>query len=803
MSDESNDSDIIVKRKQTSSSNRRKRQRLLSDASSENQDDVRNQESERQTEDDDDNSNHSLLNGLDRDSPDEITIIQRSSTKSDNDLSSGSSKRPIKLPSDDEEPNLEDDDEGSDIDAADREDAEIIEQLYDDEDDEPTQRSSAASKRVQGLRQSVVDFFQTASAVDLESIPGVSKKKVEQILIMRPILSWDDLNLKIQNHKSAGINEDVVINAVKTMKSRSVVEKLMNDCQKLAQDIGQLVDRLPEAPQPKCIPNEMRLTSYQLIGLNWLALLHNRGINGILADEMGLGKTIQVIAFLAYLRERCNLHRHHLIIVPSSTLDNWEREFDTWCPDIKLLQYYGTQDFRAQIRHFVSRQPDEVDVVLTTYNIAQNPEDRKLFKKIGFEYIIFDEAHMLKNMKSGRYQGLIKIKSRRRILLTGTPLQNNLVELMSLLVFTMPRMMMSKIAHVEALFSAASRDEGGKTQFERERILQAKKIMKPFVLRRLKEEVLRQLPQKSEKTIFVPMSENQKNLYQKLENSLKREIKDHKELLEDDNSFAEDSSEDVKKGAGMLMAMRRLANHPLLTLNKYNKTRLKEMADRMLMEPTHHEANRDLIYEDMSVMHDYELHQLCKTYKSIENYKLSNDDIIDSGKFQQMDKLLNDLKDAGHRCLIFSQFTMMLDIMEEYMDIRGFKYLRLDGQTKVSDRITLIDEFNQDESVLAFLLSTKAGGLGINLTAANVVIIHDIDFNPYNDKQAEDRSHRLGQTRNVMVYKLISQNSIEEGMLDIAKEKLRLGKNMSEEEVENGTPAARDMRSLLRSTLKL
>lgn len=798
MSDESNDSDIIVIGKQTNS-RRRKRQRLLSD-NSENQEESVKGSPENQ----DENSNLSILSAS-HDDTDEITVVENIPARS-NGVSK--SKKPVKIESDDEIiiGGDDDDDDDSDLDGVDREDEAIIEQLYDDEDEDEgltRKRSSAANKRVQGLRENVVNFFQTASTIDLESIPGVSKKKVEQILTLRPILSWEDLNVKIQNHKSSGINEDVVINAVKTIKSRSVVEKLMNDCQKLAQDIGQLVDKLPEAPQPKCIPSGMKLTSYQLIGLNWLVLLHNRGINGILADEMGLGKTIQVIAFLAYLRERLNLHRHHLIIVPSSTLDNWEREFDTWCPDIKLLQYYGNQDYRAQIRHFVARNPDEVDVVLTTYNIAQNPEDRKLFKRLGFEYIIFDEAHMLKNMKSGRYQGLIKIKSRRRILLTGTPLQNNLIELMSLLVFTMPRMLMSKISHVETLFSAASRDEGGRTQFERERIEQAKKIMKPFVLRRLKEDVLRQLPKKSEETILVAMSETQTKLYKQLESSLKREIKDHLEVLDDDNSFAEDSIEDVKKGSGMLMAMRRLANHPLLTLNKYTTTKLKQMASLMLREPTHRDANKDLIFEDMSVMHDYELHQLCKNFNSIEHFKLPNEDILDSGKFQQLDKLLDNIKKSGQRCLIFSQFTMMLDIMEEYMNIRQFSYLRLDGQTKVSDRITLIDEFNNDSDILVFLLSTKAGGLGINLTSASVVIIHDIDFNPYNDKQAEDRSHRLGQTKNVTVYKLISKDSVEEGMLEIAKEKLRLGKNMSEQDGSQTLPPAKDMRCLLRSSLKL
>lgn len=781
MSDFSDD-DAVIKTKQRTS-NGRKRQRLLSDSSEQNQDSV------------------ILIESPDESySPDEILIGNHSN---------GSSKAFTRIITNKDEEELdEDDDDDDDLSGGDDEQREedlIIEELYEDEE-QPSKQGSAAQKRIKSLRDNVVNFFQTASDLDLESIPGVSKKKVEQLLLLRPFESWDDLTTKIQNHKSSGINDDIVINAVKTIKSRAVVEKLMTDCQKLAKDIGQLVDKLPEAPQPKCIPAEMKLSPYQLVGLNWLALMNNRGVNGILADEMGLGKTIQVIAFLAYLRESLNVKRHHLIIVPASTLDNWEREFDTWCPEIRILQYYGSLELRAQTRYYVARNPDAIDVILTTYNMAQSPEDRKLFKKIRFNYIIFDEAHMLKNMKSGRYQSLIKIRSDRRILLTGTPLQNNLVELMSLLVFSMPRMLMSKMSHVEALFSAASREEGGRTQFEKERIEQAKKIMKPFVLRRLKEDVLKDLPKKSEETVMCPMSDRQSKLYKRLVDSFTRDIKDRAdEVLDDDSSFAIDSDDDIKKGAGMLMAMRRIANHPLLMLNLYTKEKLKKMAALMIKEPTHRDANIDLIYEDMCVMHDFELHQLCKQYKSVNEFKLNDEQIVDSGKFHYLDKLLKDLKKSNHRCLLFSQFTMMLDIMEEYLTIRGFEYVRLDGTTKVSDRINLIDEFNQNDKVLVFLLSTKAGGLGINLTAANVVVIHDIDFNPYNDKQAEDRSHRLGQTKDVAVYKLISSNTVEKGMLDIATEKLRLGKNMSEQS-EEGTrnlPGAKDMRSLLRATLKI
>jgi SWI/SNF-related matrix-associated actin-dependent regulator 1 of chromatin subfamily A len=270
------------------------------------------------------------------------------------------------------------------------------------------------------------------------------------------------------------------------------------------------------------------------------------------------------------------------------------------------------------------------------------------------------------------------------------------------------------------------------------------------------------------------MSANQELKYMELIENYTREIQYRKITFEDD-----EPEEKCQRGAGMLMNLRKAANHPLLLRQFYDDKKLRKMAALMLKEPTHRDANSNLIFEDMQVMHDFELHSLCKKYKSLSSCKLDVDLILDSGKFQELDSLLTKYRAEGKRVLLFSQFTMMLDIIEEYMNLRLHKYLRLDGQTKVGDRLDLIDKFNDDSSIFVFLLSTRAGGLGINLTAASVVIIHDIDFNPYNDKQAEDRCHRIGQTEEVIVYRLISQNTVEEGMLKIAEEKLKLGRDIS------------------------
>ncbi|XP_013776880.1 SWI/SNF-related matrix-associated actin-dependent regulator of chromatin subfamily A containing DEAD/H box 1-like [Limulus polyphemus] len=422
--------------------------------------------------------------------------------------------------------------------------------------------------------------------------------------------------------------------------------------------------------------------------------------------------------------------------------------------------------------------------IVTRYKmITSCAEDRSMFKKLAFHYVIFDEAHMLKNMRSQRYQHLIRIKAQHRLLLTGTPLQNNLIELMSLLIFVMPDMFDGKIDQVKQMFSAACKTEENRSKFEQERIDHAKRMMKPFVLRRLKCEVLQQLPAKHDKIQHCPLSDVQKDHYDKLVARLSKEVREGNQNNKN------------KSSSGMMMQLRKAANHPLLLRNHYTDEKLQEMAKAIMKEPTHKEADEDHIVEDLQVMSDFELHSLCKLYKTLFSFKLSPDVICDSGKFKELDLYFSQWQENRSRVLLFSQFTMMLDIVQEYMEIRNHRYLRLDGSTPVVERQELIDQFNDDPDIFVFLLSTRAGGLGINLTAANVVLLHDIDFNPYNDKQAEDRCHRVGQEKEVYVIRLISKGTIEEGILNCAQEKLKLERDITAtdeatEEEDNGNLAA-------------
>ncbi|KAM9258688.1 SWI/SNF-related matrix-associated actin-dependent regulator of chromatin subfamily A containing DEAD/H box 1 [Cariama cristata] len=639
----------------------------------------------------------------------------------------------------------------------------------------------------------ILSFLQDASPSELTLIPQCSQKKTQKIIALRPFNSWEALFTKMT--KTTGLSEDIVWNCKILLKEREVVLKLMNKCEGISNKLTKQVTRITEdggcgwnIEQPSVLNQSLKLKPYQKIGLNWLALLHKHGLNGILADEMGLGKTIQAIAFLAYLYQEGD-RGPHLIVVPASTLDNWIREVRLWCPELKVLFYYGSQEDRKHLRVHINNKVVDFNVVVTTYNCAiSSSDDRRLFRRLKLNYAIFDEGHMLKNMSSLRYQHLMTINAKNRLLLTGTPVQNNLLELMSLLNFVMPHMFSSSTSEIRRMFSSKTKSAEEQSVYEKERIAHAKQIIKPFILRRVKDEVLKQLPPKKDLIELCAMSEKQEQLYCDLLNKLKKTI---------------NSNEKNSDMGNVMMQLRKMANHPLLHRQYYTTDKLRSMSMLMLKEPTHYDANPDLIFEDMTVMTDFELHLLCKQYSHIGDFNLDMDQILDSGKFRALERILSDLKVKGDRVVLFSQFTMMLDILEVFLKHRQHRYIRLDGKTQISDRIHLIDQFNTDMDIFVFLLSTKAGGLGINLTSANVVVLHDIDCNPYNDKQAEDRCHRVGQTREVKVIKLISKGTIEETMLKISQQKLKLEQDMTAADSgEEGTIPA-DIATLLKASLGL
>eukprot|EP00090_Calanus_glacialis_P034369 TRINITY_DN5767_c0_g1_i1.p1 TRINITY_DN5767_c0_g1~~TRINITY_DN5767_c0_g1_i1.p1 ORF type:complete len:906 (-),score=328.78 TRINITY_DN5767_c0_g1_i1:158-2875(-) len=663
----------------------------------------------------------------------------------------------------------------------------------DEEEEGPSDDNMTADKK------KVLKFFNEGGEQEMTGIQGCNKKKVGEVIKLRPFAGWVDLVTKLQ--QSRGLSTEMLNNATELLRMKSAVTKLMNKCQKITAKMEGIVEQLTScsqsmlelSEQPKSLNPAFKLSFYQIIGLNWLVLMHKQSLNGILADEMGLGKTIQTIAFLAHLKEMGE-EGPHLIVVPSSTLENWRKELELWAPDIKIVTYWGAQDERRHLRLQLVQDELDYDVILTTYNmVVSSPEDRVLFKKMEFCYVVFDEAHMLKNMASQRYEQLMKIRCSRKLLLTGTPLQNNLVELMSLLIFVMPGMFAKRKDQLKRMFSLfpKSQDDTERTHYEKDRIAHAKRIMKPFFLRRLKVDVLTDLPNKVASVERVPMSQRQSELYYQL-------VTDYKDRA----AKIEATGEAADSGMGMLMNLRKTANHPLLVRDQYDDHKLGVMA-RLLKtrDSGHSEANETFIVEDLKVMSDFEINRTCETYRCLEHLTLSNNLMCDSGKFQLLDDLLPDMKNSGDRVLIFSQFTMLLDVLERYLKIRGYKYMRLDGQTPVQDRQQMIDKFNKEEEIFIFILSTRAGGLGINLTAANTVILHDLDFNPYNDKQAEDRCHRVGQTKEVKVIRFTSEDTIEEGIHNIAMEKLKLEQDVTGEADTDPKTKKKDVARLLKLAL--
>ncbi|KAA0703827.1 SMARCAD1B [Triplophysa tibetana] len=617
------------------------------------------------------------------------------------------------------------------------------------------------------LKSEILCFFQMASVDELTLIEGCSLKKAQKIIELRPYKTWKCLDYAMRRGNS--LSTGLLAGCRDVLKEREVVKGLMSKCEeiseKLIQDVTQVLNKgSGSMSQPQILTSTLQLKPYQLIGLNWLALLHQNKLSGILADEMGLGKTIQAISFLAQLYQDGN-QGPHLITVPASTL--------------------GSVDDRKYMRYEILNRLVDYNIIVSTYNLAiGNNSDRSLFSKLKLEYAVFDEGHLLKNMNSLRYRHLMAINAKHRLLLTGTPLQNNLLELISLLNFIMPNMFSSSTSQISKMFSMKSSEE--QSSFERDRIAHAKLIMKPFILRRVKSEVLKQLPAKEEQIEFCGMSERQQKLYSGLFDKLKRS-----------------SNAEKRELTNVMMQLRKMSNHPLLHRQYYTSEKLKAMSKLMLKEPSHRDADPALIKEDMEVLSDFELHRLCQQYCTLQEYQLDTDVLLDSGKLSFLAQLLESLKEKGDRVALFSQFTMMLDILEVLLRHHKHRYIRMDGSTPMGDRIGLIDQFNTDTDIFVFLLSTRAGGLGINLTSANVVILHDIDCNPYNDKQAEDRCHRVGQTRTVKVIKLISKDSIEDAMLRIGERKLKLEQDMTAVQEGEEDTLPDDMTSLLKASLGL
>ena len=536
--------------------------------------------------------------------------------------------------------------------------------------------------------------------------------------------------------------------------------------------------------QPSIMAEGVVLKDYQVVGVNWLSLLFGKNLSCILADDMGLGKTCQVIAFLAHLLEK-GIKGPHLIVVPGSTLENWLREFSVFCPKLSVMPYYAEQKERLAVREQIEENLDDINVIVTTYGMAKRKEDNRWLRKLQLVACVYDEGHMLRNSKSAQYEQLMRIPARFRLLLTGTPLQNNLHELASLLGFILPSVFKEHSEDLTYIFNhraTTTTDETHAALLSAQRIARARSMMTPFILRRKKHQVLKHLPTKTRRVEYCDLTACQRELYA-AEQSKARQI------MLDRLAGKKNSTE----SANIMMALRKASIHPLLFRRLYTPSLLSKMSKACLSEPEFAESNVNYVYEDMEVMTDYELHLFCERYSNtMSSYALKGDECMESGKVALLTSLLTQYKTAGDRVLVFSQFVMVMNILEAVLERLSIPFFRLDGSTKIDERQDMIDAFYADPSITVFLLSTKAGGAGINLACANKVIIFDSSFNPQDDIQAENRAHRVGQTRDVEVVRLVTKGTIEEQILALGETKLALDDRVAGEGEEDGAKAERE-----------
>ncbi|KAG0340107.1 hypothetical protein BG004_006547 [Podila humilis] len=493
------------------------------------------------------------------------------------------------------------------------------------------------------------------------------------------------------------------------------------------------------------------LKEYQMKGLQWMASLYNNRLNGILADEMGLGKTIQTISLVTFLIEAKQQNGPFLILVPLSTLTNWTLEFEKWAPQVTKVVYKGVPSQRKHIQQTEIRHRN-FQVLLTTYEYVI--KDRPILSKIKWVYLIIDEGHRLKNANSKLFVTLTQhYSSRYRLILTGTPLQNNLPELWALLNMVLPRVFNSAQSFDE-WFNTPFANTGGQDKIElneEEALLIIKrlhKVLRPFLLRRLKKDVESELPDKVERVIRCKLSSLQSKLY--------NQMKKHGMLF---TQAGEKGRTGIKGLNNTIMQLRKICNHPY-------------------------------VFEEVE--------------RVINPAKTNNDGLWRvAGKFELLDRMLPKLYKTGHRVLIFFQMTAIMNIMEDYLHYRNYQYMRLDGSTKSDDRSALLKKFNAPNSpYFVFMLSTRAGGLGLNLQTADTVIIFDSDWNPHQDLQAQDRAHRIGQTKEVRIFRLVTEKSVEEHILARAQYKLEIdGKVIQAGKFDNKS-TAEEQESFLRSLLE-
>ncbi|KAG4157280.1 hypothetical protein ERO13_D02G052600v2 [Gossypium hirsutum] len=586
-------------------------------------------------------------------------------------------------------------------DASDEDDDAVPEEIADDADDdesngadpEISKREKERLKEMQKIKkQKIQEILDTQNAAIDADMNNKGKGRLKYLLQQTELFSHfakGDPNSSQKKVKGRG-------------RHASKITEEEEDEEYLKEEEDGLSGNTRLVTQPSCIQGKMR--DYQLAGLNWLIRLYENGINGILADEMGLGKTLQTISLLGYLHEYRGITGPHMVVAPKSTLGNWMNEIRRFCSVLRAVKFLGNPEERRYIREELL-VAGKFDVCVTSFEMAI--KEKSALRRFSWRYIIIDEAHRIKNENSLLSKTMRLYNTNYRLLITGTPLQNNLHELWSLLNFLLPEIFSSAETFDEWFQISGENDQ-------QEVVQQLHKVLRPFLLRRLKSDVEKGLPPKKETILKVGMSQMQKQYY--------------RALLQKDLEVVNAGGE-RKRLLNIAMQLRKCCNHPYLFQGA---------------EPG-------------------------------PPYTTGDHLVTSAGKMVLLDKLLPKLKERDSRVLIFSQMTRLLDILEDYLMFRGYQYCRIDGNTGGEDRDASIEAFNKPGSEkFVFLLSTRAGGLGINLATADVVILYDSDWNPQVDLQAQDRAHRIGQKKEVQVFRFCTEYTIEEKVIERAYKKLAL-----------------------------
>ncbi|MBI4448826.1 SNF2 helicase associated domain-containing protein [Candidatus Woesearchaeota archaeon] len=455
-------------------------------------------------------------------------------------------------------------------------------------------------------------------------------------------------------------------------------------------------EHVKETALPKGISGSLR--DYQKAGYDWLHFLREFGVGGCLADEMGLGKTLQVLAILLYEKEQGSSNIS-LVIVPKTLIFNWVAEIKKFAPELKALVHHGN-DRESNIKNILREKPD---IIISTYATIRNDED--IFLGYRFNYAILDESQNIKNPLAKSTQSIHRLEAKHRLVLTGTPIENTSLDLWSQFAFANPGLLGNKDYFINTFTKSIEQ------QKDKAKTAALRGIVNPFLLRRTKDAVAKELPPKQVTTVWCEMDEKQREIYDAVKQKFRYEIIQKIR----DNGVAK-SRIKILEG---LMRLRQICNHPALYDQRYTGQ---------------------------------------------------------SGKFDTIIEQVQEIMEEGHKVLVFSSFVSMLKLFRSHFDRTKTPYAYLDGSTR--DRQTQVENFQQDETVKLFLISLRAGGLGINLTSADYVFIVDPWWNPAIEMQAIDRTHRIGQTKPIFVYKMIMKDSIEEKILTLQESKQELVKDL-------------------------